>query len=81
MASGIPIAASQSSAIPEVCGDAAAYFRPDDPENMAEKVISILENQALKKDLVSKGLRRALDFSWERAAAETLGFYSSLAAA
>ena len=80
MASGIPIAASLSSAIPEVCGEAAVYFRPEDPENMAEKIIPILENQAVKKDLVSKGLKRALDFSWERAAAETLEFYTSLAA-
>jgi glycosyltransferase involved in cell wall biosynthesis len=79
MASGIPIAASMSSAVPEVCGDAALYFRPEDPENMAEKIILILEDQALKKDLVAKGLKRALGFSWERAAEETLEFYASLA--
>jgi glycosyltransferase involved in cell wall biosynthesis len=80
MASGIPVAASMSSAIPEVCGDAALYFRPEDPENMAGKIVLILEDQALKKNLIVKGLKRAQDFSWERAAAETLRFYTSLAA-
>jgi len=80
MASGVPVAASQSSAIPEVCGEAAVYFRPEDPENIAEKIISILENSDLQKALVSKGLRRTQDFSWERAARETLEFYASLAA-
>jgi glycosyltransferase involved in cell wall biosynthesis len=78
MASGIPIAASLTSAIPEVCGEAAVYFRPEDAENMAEKIISILENPDLRKDLVSKGLTRAVAFSWERAAEATLDFYTSL---
>jgi glycosyltransferase involved in cell wall biosynthesis len=80
MASGIPVAASRTSAIPEVCGDAALYFQPENPEDMAEKIGLILEDQAVKQDLVAKGLKRAREFSWERAAADTLGFYGSLAA-
>jgi glycosyltransferase involved in cell wall biosynthesis len=75
MASGVPVAASRTSAIPEVCRDAAAYFQPESPENMAEKVISIIEDTALRKTLTSRGKERARDFSWERAAGETLEFY------
>jgi glycosyltransferase involved in cell wall biosynthesis len=75
MASGVPVAASQTSAIPEICRDAAVYFQPENPESMAEKVLSVIEDEELRKKLVVRGKERARDFSWERAAAETLEFY------
>ena len=77
MASGIPVAASFTSAIPEVCKDAALYFRPEDPESIAEKIIFLLESNQAREELVAKGKKRALNFSWEKAAAETLEFYLS----
>ena len=80
MASGVPIAASQTSAIPEVCRDAAAYFQPESPESMAEKVVAVIEDGELRNRLIAKGKERARDFSWERAAAETLEFYEQVAA-
>jgi glycosyltransferase involved in cell wall biosynthesis len=78
MASGIPVAASQVSAIPEVCRDAAVYFQPENPESMAEKVASVIEDEDLRKRLIARGQERARDFSWEKAAAETLAFYESV---
>ncbi|MFZ2053462.1 MAG: glycosyltransferase family 1 protein [Candidatus Aminicenantales bacterium] len=75
MASGVPIAASRISAIPEVCRDAAVYFQPENPESMAEKVVSVIEDGELRKKLIARGKERARDFSWEKAAAETLEFY------
>jgi glycosyltransferase involved in cell wall biosynthesis len=78
MASGIPVAASRVSAIPEVCRDAAVYFQPENPESMAEKVASVIEDEDLRKRLIARGKERARDFSWERAAAETLAFYESV---
>jgi glycosyltransferase involved in cell wall biosynthesis len=78
MASGAPIAASQASAMPEVCRDAAVYFDPDKAESMAEKVVSVVEDDALRTRLIARGKERAKDFSWERAAVETLAFYESV---
>ncbi len=78
MASGIPVAASRVSAMPEVCRDAAVYFQPDSAESMAEKISSVIENEDLRKKLIARGKERARDFSWERAAAETLAFYESV---
>jgi glycosyltransferase involved in cell wall biosynthesis len=75
MASGAPVAASQTSAIPEVCRDAAVYFHPESPESMAEKVVSVIEDGELRKKLIARGKERARDFNWEKVAAETLGFY------
>ncbi len=76
MASGVPVAASQTSAIPEVCRDAAVYFQPESPESMAEKVVSVIEDGELREKLIARGKERAKDFSWEKAAAETLEFYA-----
>jgi glycosyltransferase involved in cell wall biosynthesis len=78
MASGIPVAASQVSAIPEVCRDAAVYFRPDNAESMAEKVAAVVEDETLRQRLIEKGKKRAQDFSWGKAAAQTLAFYDSV---
>lgn len=75
LASGIPVAASLNSAIPEVCRDAAVYFQPESAESMAEKVVAVIEDEELRKKLIAKGKERARDFSWDKAAAETLGFY------
>ena len=78
MASRVPVAASRVSAMPEVCRDAAVYFLPDSPEDMAEKISSVIRDEDLRNELIAKGRERALDFRWEKAAAETLAFYESL---
>ncbi len=75
MASGVPVAASLTSAIPEVANDAALYFRPEDPESMAEKIFFLLESNQAREELIAKGRKRAADFRWEKAASETLEFY------
>src|SRR5262249_57460865 len=38
MACGCPVACSYAASLPEVCGDAARYFTPDDPANIAAPV-------------------------------------------
>jgi glycosyltransferase involved in cell wall biosynthesis len=78
MASGLPIAASSASAIPEVARDAALYFRPEDPENIAEKIVLLLKDENLRRSLQAKGKKRALDFDWKTTASETLSFYQSI---
>ena len=78
MASGLPVVASRRSAMPEIAQDAALYFHPQNPEDMADKLILALKDEELRKTLKAKGKKRALDFSWETTAVETLSFYKSL---
>lgn len=78
MACGLPIVTSRSSALPEIAQDAAAYIDPDDPEDIATKIIHVLEDQGLKEKLISAGKNRICDFSWERTASETLAFYEDI---
>jgi len=72
MAYGVPVAASRIEPIVEVCGDAALYFDPEDPREMARTMMRILQDAGLKKTLVERGRARARLFSWERAARLTL---------
>ena len=65
MASGCPVAAARSGALPEVCGDAARYFDPTSVEDLAAAVLDVL---AAPQDLVARGLERAAQFSWDACA-------------
>ncbi len=78
MAAGIPVIASNISSLPEVAGDAAVLLDPTDESAWAEKIIEILGNDRLRKDLIAKGLARAKEFSWEKTARETLNAYETV---
>jgi len=75
MASGLPIAASHVSALPEVAGDAALFFDPHSAEQMAEILLQGLEDEEMRTALIERGKTRIHDFDWERSARATLDFY------
>ena len=75
MACGVPVACSNASAIPEICGDAPVYFDPDNPEDIAAKILMILRDGTLRADIVRRGLARSKEFSWRRAAQLTMAEY------
>ncbi len=75
MASDCPIVASDVGSIPEIAADAALYFDPTKPQDMAEKMKIILKNDEIKKKLVEAGRKRVKTFSSAKMADETLGVY------
>ena len=77
MSFGIPVAASRATCIPEVCGEAALYFNPEDTEDIARKMKSLISNPALRRDLIQKGFENLKRFSWEKTARGTLEGYKS----
>lgn len=72
MAAETPVVASNASAIPEVCGDAAEYFDPTSVEEMTKKISFLLSNEKRRKELVVLGKERIKKFSWDVAAEQTL---------
>lgn len=68
MSVGCPVVVSQAASLPEVCGDAAVYVDPFSVENIAEGILSVWGNEALKKELKSLGRKRAGLFEWDIAA-------------
>jgi glycosyltransferase involved in cell wall biosynthesis len=72
MTHGVPSIAARSSSLPEIGGDAALYFEPNDAEALEGQLIRVLEDGALQSDLASRGRAQAARFSWGRAAEQTL---------
>lgn len=70
MAAETPIVASDRTCLPEICGNAALFCNPTDPENVALKMIESLEEK-IKTDLQKKGKQRIKDFSWDTSAKKT----------
>jgi len=75
MASGVPVLASATSCFPEVAGGAALLVDPEDTGAIAAGLWSLLSEMPLREALIRKGLARAAEFTWERAARGTLEVY------
>lgn len=78
MACGCPVVVSQVTSLPEICGDAACYVDPYDVESMAEGMHKVLMDEAMRQNLIKKGLERAKLFSWEKAAKEHLKVFDEV---
>jgi glycosyltransferase involved in cell wall biosynthesis len=76
MAMGTPVVASNRTAIPEICGDAAVLVDPADEDAVIESARGVLSDAARRTELVDRGRRRAGLYRGERAAREMLEVYS-----
>ena len=62
---GCPVASSNAGSLPEVLGDAAVLFDPEDPEAIAAAACEALERA---EELSARGPERAAAFTWEATA-------------
>ena len=76
MARGVPVACSNASSLPEVAGDAALLFDPNDESDIAGALRRILSDEGLRERLVSLGRAQAARFSWARTGQLTLESYA-----
>ncbi len=79
MACGTPVVASNTSSLPEVAGDAALLVDPHDTDALAGALHRILTDDDLRTELRRRGLQRAQQFTWQRAAQQTLTILESIA--
>ena len=79
MASGCPVVCSNIPVFKEVYGEAALYFNPEKPKDIAEKIELIMKNSELRMGLIKKGLEQVKKYSWRKLAKETLKVYKELA--
>jgi len=79
MACGVPIVASDIPTAREVISNAGLFFKPKDPNDLAEKTITLLTNDYLRSKLASRSVDRVLrNFSIESAAAKYFKLYVQL---
>jgi glycosyltransferase involved in cell wall biosynthesis len=79
MASGVPTVTSYGSALEEVAGDGALLVDPRSVDAIAGAMRRILEDDGLRRQLVTRGLRRSAEFKSGELAAKALSVYRSLA--
>jgi glycosyltransferase involved in cell wall biosynthesis len=72
---GCPVVSSNATSLPEIYGPAALYFNPHNPQDMAEKIIKICEDEKLRENLIKKGYQQVKKYSWEKMAEETIAGY------
>ncbi len=80
MAWGVPVVASNVSALPEVCGEAAWLVDPQDVDALADALRRLAADPDLRADFIRRGRRRAVAFRWEDAVAKTWEVYRQLLA-
>jgi glycosyltransferase involved in cell wall biosynthesis len=80
MSFGIPVVASNRTALPEVLGNAALFMDPANPQAMAEMIMRVLCQPCLARQLREAGLQRAATFSRQRAAQQYVDLYRQLLA-
>lgn len=75
MAHGAPVVASNATSLPEIYGDAAEYFNPENTRDMVRVIGSILENPQRRQQLKRLGAQQVRKYSWQKTAAQTLDVY------
>ncbi len=68
MASGIPVIVSNTTSMPEVCGQAALYTDPGDPKALAKRIDELLENKLLYEQKRQEGLEWSKAYTWKNTA-------------
>lgn len=79
MAAGCPAVSSDASSLPEVGGEAALYFAPDDAAGAAGHLRRLFGDEAFRRERVARGRAWAAGFTWERHFERLLGFYDEAA--
>ncbi len=81
MALGCPVVTTNVSCMPEIAGDAALYFSPDDAQGLAALIESLHSDKILRARLIAAGARRETRFTWTQCARETMVAYEAALAA
>lgn len=77
MAYGVPVLSSNRTAIPEACGEAAEYFDPHSPKDLADKAEELLNNPEKRAEMSKLGKEQVKKFSWKKMAQQTLEVYKN----
>lgn len=77
MRCGTPVITSTTSSLPEVAGDAALLVNARDTGDIASAIGRLVTDEVLRASLIAKGTQQMAQFTWARAAEQTLGVLES----
>lgn len=73
-----PVAVSNRSCFPEIAGDAALYFEPDNKDSILNILSSLVYDSSIREFIKVNGTKRVEQFSWKKAAVETVNVYKEV---
>ncbi len=68
MRCGCPVIASNAASLPEVCGEAALFVDPDDPDSLSRKIRALADSAAMRESLSARGRAHTRRFTWDASA-------------
>ena len=77
MTCGTPVLTSSTSALQEIAGGYAYLVDPMDVDAIAVGIALLATDEKVRSDFIELGRKRALDFSWDKAAERTLEVYAA----
>lgn len=78
MSCGAPVVSSNATSLPEVHGNAAHYFDPEDTKEMVKAINDVLTDTKLRSTLIRRGHEQVKQFSWKKMAEQTLAVYKEV---
>ncbi|HNJ89113.1 MAG TPA: glycosyltransferase family 1 protein [Chitinophagales bacterium] len=75
MVSGCPVITSSVSSLPEVGGDAALYFNPENPEDIAAQIQRVVGDEQLRQNMINKGKLHAQQFEKSKVTRQLMSIY------
>ena len=76
---GVPVMTANNSSLPEIAGDAAILVDPTDVDAIADAMLRLSQDEALRQRLIEAGYQNVKRFSWVKAAQETLAVLKAAA--
>ncbi len=77
MANSCPVASSNKASMPEVLGQAAIYFNPQNKKEMQRAIEKIISDNDLRQNLIKAGLQQAAKYSWDKCAQQTFSILNN----
>lgn len=74
MASGLPIACSNRSCLPELLSDAGTLFNPENPKEIAQAIRTLIDDSQLRARVAMQAKKNASQYSWTRCSQETFSY-------
>ena len=79
MQMGTPVICSNIPSRKEILKASATYFSPHDPKEMASVILSTIQNEPTRQELIKKGYEQIKQYSWRKMAEEISNVYLSCA--
>lgn len=73
-----PLLCSDCSSLPEIAGNAALYFDPNNVNSIKDALYEIVNSEIMRKNLIDKGRVRLKDFTWQKTVEQTKTIYKTL---